>query len=549
MPHTMCLWSCDFTYAMHFDSDHHFSHTDIFKKLAAIQQQASCIDCPYHPDNSADYCSEPSAICPKPGTYMIIPNSRRTISRLLSHIPSQMTLYARRGYREWLSECGLFLKRERPLYINENWQGDHHKLNIFIRITITRNHNGRTYNKEIAIRPTLTAWMDSASGCIVGWVISVMPNSDTIAEAFSRAAVITPGVPFHGLPASVIVDCGKDYRSQLLEENPYPDSLVSANPEVFLNRRFSGSGLLPALGVEVHHALPYHPQTKSIERFFGTLESCWISKLDGWCYSNNSDRPQGFQKKLDKMLQEHKLMTLEQFTEYFSEIILPAYHGLIDEIPAKLNSTEWSLSEKSLSPMQKYQTFPRFRSVTPDWQTISILKMHHSCDHKIGRWGIRFRNVYYQSDELAYYVNDKVDILYNDVHKPYSPASISVIHNGKFLCEAFPSSNHPYIGANKIDLSVHADSQQAPAREYHSHISRIMKSAESILPEVQREDHLNQLCKAELYDECYTQAVFDKNDANLSATDNYSYTPDDYHINDNTSSDIVRNGLKFMFGE
>lgn len=47
--------------------------------------------------------------------------------------------------------------------------------------------------------------MDTASGYITGWVISVLPNSDTIAEAFCRACVPTVGDIAKGLPRSILI--------------------------------------------------------------------------------------------------------------------------------------------------------------------------------------------------------------------------------------------------------------------------------------------------------------------------------------------------------
>lgn len=97
--------------------------------------------------------------------------------------------------------------------------------------------------------------MDTATGCIVGWVISILPNSDTIAEAFCRAAALTQGEVFHGLPKAILVACGKDYRNVLLKDLLDEISTYEDEP-LYLNKRFGSLGLLPALGVEVHLALP-----------------------------------------------------------------------------------------------------------------------------------------------------------------------------------------------------------------------------------------------------------------------------------------------------
>lgn len=91
---------------------------------------------------------------------------------------------------------------------------------LFVRITVKCQSTRRTFKKENAVRPTLTAWMNTATGCIVEWVISILSNADTIAEAFCRATALTQTESFHGLSKEILVDCGRDYRSALLEDIP-----------------------------------------------------------------------------------------------------------------------------------------------------------------------------------------------------------------------------------------------------------------------------------------------------------------------------------------
>ena len=166
-------------------------------------------------------------------------------------------------------------------------------------------------------------------------MISILPNADTIVEAFCRAAALTQGEIFHGLPKAILVDCGKDYRSALLED--LPDEVpVNDDGPLYLNKRFGGLGLLPALGVEVHHALPYHPQSKSIERMFGTLEREWICKLKGWCRSSVKERPNGFTKHLRQLLEKKELLTMDAFVRKFQSEILPAYHHFMIRVPLQI---------------------------------------------------------------------------------------------------------------------------------------------------------------------------------------------------------------------
>ena len=210
LPQTMCLWSADFVYALYLDHHQQFSQNAIFRELQKLEG-LSCIDCPYYPGRQDLQDGEP--ICTKCEGTMVIPNNRRTLNRLLSQIPPQMLCYCRKGARQWRSEYGHHVVREKPMLVNEHWQGDHHVFDLFVRVKLKRYRNDRLYEQEIAVRPVLTAWMDTATSCMVGWCISIIPNADTIAEAFCRAVAFTVGDEFHGLPKTILVDCGKNYRS------------------------------------------------------------------------------------------------------------------------------------------------------------------------------------------------------------------------------------------------------------------------------------------------------------------------------------------------
>lgn len=533
IPSSMCQLSCDLAFALFLDKDRHYSQNDILSVLMKQRDRVRCVNCPYYPTSEKANRSIENPVCQKFSDYMVIPNHRKTINRLLSQVPPQMALYAKKGYREWRAKYGLFVKRERPLLCNELWIGDHHKCDLFVRITIKKEIGGRVYEKEIPVRPTLTAWMDSASSCIVGWVISVTPNSDTIAEAFCRAAVLTPDTEFKGLPKSILVDCGKDYRSKLLEDTPAEFSdLISEDS--FLNKRFGGMGLLDTLGVKVCHALPYHPQSKPIERCFGTLEEKWISKLPGCCGSKPSERPADFQKRLEDDLKSKRLMTLEEFAAYFQNTILAEYHNSEDTETVIPDLPGWDLSKESLSPLAKYRLLEKARTVTPDWPTISILKLHYSPGHIVGRWGIRFCNTYYQADELGYIGSERVDILYHRVQPPYAPSSISVIHKGRFLCEAYPAEARQMLGDSVVDIRADTDRQNSPARTMSKTLSRLHRTSNAILP-----DHATGVRDEMvfLYDHTFAPSVIDETKSVKNAT------------NKEESESQIRKSLNFLFGD
>ena len=101
LPRTMCLWSADLAYSLCFDHHQHFSQNSIFRELGA-HADVPCEACPYHPERSLPPSRE-IPVCTSPGSTMRIPNHRKTVNRLLAHIPPQMVCYFWEGVYKWNS--------------------------------------------------------------------------------------------------------------------------------------------------------------------------------------------------------------------------------------------------------------------------------------------------------------------------------------------------------------------------------------------------------------------------------------------------------------
>ena len=96
----MCLWSCDLAFALYLNQESYYSQNDIQAELSRKRETVLCATCPYHPDADRKGFDTDIPVCAKHDEYMLVPNNRRTINRLLKHIPSQLVLFCRRGYRE-----------------------------------------------------------------------------------------------------------------------------------------------------------------------------------------------------------------------------------------------------------------------------------------------------------------------------------------------------------------------------------------------------------------------------------------------------------------
>lgn len=387
---------------------------------------------------------------------MLAPSSRHALNRLLARIPPQQVCYCREGVRAWRARFGHFAVREKPSQINACFQGDHHVFDLFVDHAIS-DRQGKM--RHVLMRPVLTAWMDTASGCIVGWVISFLPDADTIAEAFSRAVVYTAGEEFAGLPASVYVDCGKDYSAALLQDLDLRFRDAVSVPAC-LNDSFVGNALFPALNVVVHRARPYHPQSKSIERFFGILESRYIVKLPGWCGNSVAHRPPDFLRKLHRLQSDGKLFTLHSFVRYFASVILPDYHNTASEDSAD-----------HMTPLERYRALPKARDLIPTWKTMSVLKSRRAY-YTVQQQGIRCQNVFYWSDALDPYVGCRLLVYYSE---SLPPLSITVLLNGRYLCEAYPVEALPFVGAEPDKLQAHLDAQALQKKKMQTPVTRIRR--------------------------------------------------------------------------
>ena len=319
-----------------------------------------------------------------------------------------------------------------------------------------------------------------------GWAISIIPNSDTIAEAFARACVYTVGDIACGLPKTVIIDQGKDYKSKLLDD-PCSTYSIENWDEPFLNERFAGMGIFQALGCEIQDCIPYSPQSKSaVERFFRIIEEKYIAKMCGWCHNSVAERPVDFAKTLKKLLEEKRLLTFEEFVDYFQSTILPDYHSstLDPDDVADLAEEGYIPTFASMSPTQRYKSLEKARNVVPDWKTMSILMRHYKPDAtEIKHYGVLFSGVYYKHEKLNDFAGQRASILYHSFQRPFAPSSVIVIVESKAICEAFPVYRNKLSGESQSRLEEDSRIQNAPSIKMKKTLERIGKSVHSILPE------------------------------------------------------------------
>lgn len=176
-----------------------------------------------------------------------LPCLRTFERRLEREVPYEARVLARHG-EEALDRLLPPQERDRSVFhALEAVNADGHRFDVFVRFP-----SGRV------ARPVMVAVQDIYSGKLLGWRIGETESSDLARLAF-RDVVERYGIPHHAW-----LDNGRGFASKLLTGGV-------ANRYRFKVREEDPTGILVALGVQIHWATPYHGQAKPIERAFRDL--------------------------------------------------------------------------------------------------------------------------------------------------------------------------------------------------------------------------------------------------------------------------------------
>lgn len=458
-PKTICPLAQDWIEAKMCDN-RKFPQNLILERLRQTADElgdGACDCCPYCEWSSARAALKPEQLaeyppCGQAEGRMVIPTNRHAVSRFVETLSDQQLTFARNGKRAWEAAYMQKTTRQKPTRVNECWFGDHHKLDLFVE-----DENGRV------VRPWMTAWMDAYSGVFVGWELSIEPNSDTVADSFARAAVYTVGSDVVGLPTTIYIDNGKDYRSTRFEGERFVESDLGRLNADFCEK----AGMLQTLGVGVIHAKPYRGWSKNVERAFGTLER-WIREFPGWCGDSPEQRPEDNSRIIKRLQARGELMTFETFAKQFIESVLPQYHAF--------------RGEDGVSPMELYQQGERARSDVPDWATMAMLKSMKAA-RVISTQGVRLESQLYWHPDMADFIRKQVTILYN---RGYNP-SVTVMHNGRFVCEAEPVETMAMLETDAERIAAHMADQKRQQKRITDRLMKLRQSTKRVSREMYAE--------------------------------------------------------------
>ncbi len=405
--------------------------------------------------------------------------SRATFYRFIEDMEKyepDLVCLARAGEEEYMKKFAIKAIRKEPDWVNEVWEGDHHKVDAFIK------YKGRP------VRPWLTIWMDVCSRVVVGFTVSVQANSQTIALAMrygvlpkertgwdghdSTAMVAAlkglhweseelregagESIPFVGLPGTLYIDNGEDYKSKLKQGKKYEGWEYGREMR----------NVCELLNIKSLFCTKYSPWAKGhCERWFGTFTSQFTRYIPGYCGNNEDNRPPVLDEKA--LAAAGMLLDLEEVCKLI-EVYIWEYHN-----------TEHSTL--GMTPLEKYISTPKVRGEMPNSRVFDVCLMDVErakvTSSGIQRFGTVGRARWYKSDALGPLAGQWVAIRYD----PNRIGEILVfsVQTGDYICTA---TNRELLawGASKKDLEQFCRRRAARKRE----IKERLKEIKNDLPEI-----------------------------------------------------------------
>lgn len=345
--------------------------------------------------------------------------SVKTVARYVKHITDTPGAESARylganGLRDWKNQKMLKARRDSTtLEVMEYVVGDEHTFDFWVQWTAP---NG----KIKAVRPKLVAWIDIKSRAILGDVVCVDANSQTLKESLVKMmyAENEPG----GVPKFLHIDNGKDYTGKTMTGQN------RKNRRIDFHFDSETVGFYQSIGIqEVSRSLPYQPWDKGqIERLFRTVcdqFSRWFQSYTGTLTGSKTYAKR--QKDVDAMLERGELLTMEELFELWTDWKNNHYHK-------RQHSGLKNAGEKWVTPADMFANGPRYEKAAPPREYAAMLLM--KADTALVRnQGIQKFGELYTDYELCKYIGQKVGVKWDidDVTKLYV-----FDREGRKICEA-----------------------------------------------------------------------------------------------------------------
>ena len=375
------------------------------------------------------------------GESNLLPKSSKPFRNLVKNISEPTRILKREGEKAFNDKCFPSAKRDyTSLSPNDIWVADHHKWDVFIRVP--DNHGG--WKK---VRPWGSYWMDIRTRKMISWVIRTdSPNADIVLYGFSN------GVKKYGIPKMVYMDNGKDYRVQDIFNGKDSKEDDTFNEKKAEAQTKAGNNIAAKLQIEVTYALPYHGQSKPIERAFETYEGQFGKFFKSYTGKDAKERPENL-KDLD--IEEYP--TLEEFI-----VLHDQYCEVYNNLPHSGNGMD------NKTPNQVYNQLP-YTKRTASSDFLQQCLMRSNKHRKVGKNGITFNKCQYKSEELYPFYGKEVIIRYD----PQDKDTIYVYDiEENYIAKVYKEKKTSYTGMSKQDYErLNHEKKQMTEYALNSYVS------------------------------------------------------------------------------
>lgn len=220
---------------------------------------------------------------------------RSTFSReILKRIPPAELVLWREGEKAFKDKCGMYISRYyEDLDSNDIWVCDNHTFDIFI-------DDGERVKPS---RVYLTGFLDVRSRKMMGWYVTLTPNSQATLYALRR------GIERYGIPRRILADNGREFLTHDIGGRGHRKSADWGH---------EAPTILQHLGIEFHTALVRNAKSKIIERAFREVKECFSRMFEGYTGGTTAERPERL-KRTGKYADN--FTPIEDFVRYVDKYI------------------------------------------------------------------------------------------------------------------------------------------------------------------------------------------------------------------------------------
>jgi len=290
--------------------------------------------------------------------------SLRTLTRYArERIPQCARVLHREGRGAYDAQCAPYVQTD-PASIEPGqiWVGDHHQFNCLI------------WHRGGWVRPWITAWEDMASRALVGEHVSIQPNQNTILLAMKKA------IKEFGPPDGAKIDNGRDHDSQIFTGTT--KAKRHARKKGYLDEQLI-LGVYAMLGISVSFALPYHAQSKPVERFFDTLDQQFCKTIPTYCGKDAKRKPEQLNAYLQSDAAKREAYDLKGFAALVREYIETVYN----------RSAHTGGGMDGRTPLEVMETRSSRRVILDS--VLDLVARVWSEVLKVGKNGVRFKGMLY----------------------------------------------------------------------------------------------------------------------------------------------------------